>query len=242
MAKKCNIKCIYCFSGKTNSNYPGTASKVITPEEALSIVERAVKRHEYVKVAGISGPGDPLANLETFETLSQIKKRFPSLIRCICTNGLLIEDYLEFIEEYVDVITITMNTLNAREGSRIYKRVNYKNKIYKGREGSKLLIKKQLKGLKLVHEKGLLIKINTVLIPEINSNSISKLAKKISRYADIMNIIPLVSNDLLEPTMYEIVRIREECEKYLSQFYSCRRCRSDALGTLKEGYLSTDYL
>ncbi len=230
------------MSGKTDSNYPGATYKVITPREALNIVERAVKRHDYIRVVGISGPGDPLENSETFETLFHIKERSPSLIRCICTNGLLVEDYLEFIEGYVDVITITMNTLNIKEGSKIYKRVNYKNKIYKGKEGSKLLIKKQLKGLKLISEKELLIKINTVLIPEINSNSISKLAKRVSRYADIMNIIPLVSHDLLEPTMHEIARIREECERYVSQFYSCRRCRSDALGTLNEGYLSTEYL
>lgn len=45
-------------------------SKVITPSEAMERVTAVVERNDNISVVGIAGPGDPLANETTFESLS----------------------------------------------------------------------------------------------------------------------------------------------------------------------------
>jgi len=46
-------------------------------------VRRVVKDYPYVKVIGIAGPGEPLANPETFEALRLVHEEFPHLIMCL---------------------------------------------------------------------------------------------------------------------------------------------------------------
>jgi nitrogen fixation protein NifB len=42
-------------------------------------------------VAGIAGPGDPMANAErTLETVRLIKERFPEMLLCLSSNGLAV--------------------------------------------------------------------------------------------------------------------------------------------------------
>jgi len=73
VAPACNIKCGYCTRKHdcVNESRPGVTSQLMTPQEAIARV-REVKASpvlgEMVKVVGIAGPGDPLANRQTFET------------------------------------------------------------------------------------------------------------------------------------------------------------------------------
>ena len=69
VAPGCNIKCGFCERrfDCANESRPGVTSKVLQPEQAVERV-RIVKRHmarqggARLKVVGIAGPGDPLAN------------------------------------------------------------------------------------------------------------------------------------------------------------------------------------
>ncbi|MCM2266068.1 MAG: radical SAM protein, partial [Desulfuromonadales bacterium] len=69
VAPGCNIKCGFCERrfDCANESRPGVTSRVLTPEQAVERV-RLVKRHmekqggAQLKVVGIAGPGDPLAN------------------------------------------------------------------------------------------------------------------------------------------------------------------------------------
>ena len=75
VAPGCNIKCGFCERkfDCANESRPGVTSKVLTPIEGVERV-RLVKQHmdlkggAKLKVVGIAGPGDPLANPKTFET------------------------------------------------------------------------------------------------------------------------------------------------------------------------------
>ena len=95
VAPRCNIKCGYCSRKHdcANESRPGVTSRILTPDEAL-IKVREVMASELlgpiIKVIGIAGPGDPLANEETFETFRLIGAEFPHLIKCLSTNGLLL--------------------------------------------------------------------------------------------------------------------------------------------------------
>src|SRR5512137_2274959 len=81
VAPRCNIKCGYCTRRHdcANESRPGVTSRLLTPEEALTRVRQAMESEilgPVIKVIGIAGPGDPLANEETFTTFEGIDREF----------------------------------------------------------------------------------------------------------------------------------------------------------------------
>ena len=49
----------------------------------MELVKEALDKYEYIKVIGIAGPGEPLANEETFETLRRLDEQYPNVIKCL---------------------------------------------------------------------------------------------------------------------------------------------------------------
>src|SRR5271166_332113 len=92
VAPACNIQCNYCIRKYdcANESRPGITSKVFSVDEALERVRTLVERSGNLSVAGIAGPGDPLANNSTFEVMRALHREFPDLILCVSTNGLLL--------------------------------------------------------------------------------------------------------------------------------------------------------
>ena len=120
VAPRCNIKCNYCQRKHdcANENRPGVTSKIITPEEGAELVRRAVAIEPRIRVVGIAGPGDPLANKTTFETFRLIKEEFPFLTNCMSTNGLLLPEKLDELEDVgVGALTITINAVEIGRAS-----------------------------------------------------------------------------------------------------------------------------
>jgi len=84
VAPRCNIKCAYCERkvGCVNERRPGVSTTIISPSEVVTYVERALAFEPRIEVVGIAGPGDALANEETFLALAEVKKHFPELKIC----------------------------------------------------------------------------------------------------------------------------------------------------------------
>lgn len=242
VAPVCNIQCRYCIRKYdcANESRPGITSKVLTPSEALERVRTLVNRNERISVIGIAGPGDPLANDTTFETLRAINSEFPELILCVSTNGLYLSDRLEdLVKAGVRSLTITINAVRPETAEKIYSWVLYRGCKYTGREAADCLLYNQWRGLRNAVEAGLIVKINSVLIPGVNDEDIPLVAWLAgSRDADLMNIIPLIPQAefkyLQRPTHEEITSIRNICKTYISQMTHCRQCRADACGVLGE--------
>lgn len=79
------------------------------------------------------------------------------------------------------------------------------------------------------------IKINTVLVPDINDFHIEQIAKTVKEAgASIYNIIPLIPQAELSnyraPVCAEIDAAREAAGKYIDVFRHCQHCRADAVG------------
>ena len=96
-----------------------------------------------------------------------------------------------------------------------------------------------MEGIKAAVEAGLVVKINTVLIPTVNENHVVEIAKKINEMGVyIMNIMPLISQGAFShinpPTTQERTAVQKECEPYVQQMRHCRQCRADAYGLLGE--------
>ena len=106
----CNIACRFCDRTINDvEERPGVTSKILTPEEAEDILRKALDICPDIKVAGIAGPGDTLASDNAFNTFKIIKEKFPDLIKCMSTNGLLLNERAQdVIDVGIDSLTVTV--------------------------------------------------------------------------------------------------------------------------------------
>lgn len=233
----CNIACRFCDRAINDvEQRPGVTSKVLKPEETIEVIRKSLELCPEISVAGIAGPGDTLATDYALDTFRLIKEHFPQLIKCMSTNGLLLfERADELIEIGIDSLTVTVNAVDPVIEEKLNKFIIYHGKKYEGIEGAEILIENQLKGIKKVADAGITIKVNTVLVPDINGEHIEEIAKTVSGAgASIYNIIPLIPQyelkDYREPTCMEIDAARTRAGKYIDVFRHCQRCRADAIG------------
>jgi nitrogen fixation protein NifB len=243
VAPRCNIKCGYCSRRHdcANESRPGVTSRLLTPAEAIVKV-REVACSEIlgpiIKVIGIAGPGDPLANEETFETFRMVGEEFPHLIKCMSTNGLLLPESIDRLEDLgLHSLTVTINALDPAVGARIYNYISYHGVRYTGEEAAAMLIKNQLEGLKRAADYGMTIKVNSVLIPGVNDAQVPLIAARVRELgAFVMNVMPLIPQadfaGTAPPAPDVLEDIRRANEKIIGQFKHCRQCRADAVGLI----------
>ena len=233
----CNIGCRFCHRVLNNTeNRPGVTAKVITPEQSIDVLKKALKLCPEIRVAGIAGPGDTLATNAALETFRLIGSHFPQLLKCMSTNGLLLNEKAdEVIDAKIDSLTVTVNAVDPEIEARLNKFVIYHGKKYDALEGAKILIANQLEGIRKVAASGITVKVNTVLVPRINGHHIGKIAETVSKLgAKIYNIIPLIPTfelkDEKAPFCFQIEQARKDAEKFIGVFRHCNRCRADAVG------------
>ena len=242
VAPRCNIQCNYCNRkfDCCNESRPGVTSEVLTPEQALVKVKVVKKEIPQLSVIGIAGPGDPLANENTFKTLELIGKEMPELTLCVSTNGLALPDCAERLYDLnVRFVTVTMNTLDPEIGAKIYDAVVFDGKKYDGIEGATILRDRQLEGIRKCVDLKMLVKINIVMIPGINDPHIPDLVKKVRDMGVyIVNILPLIPvegtrfSNIRAPTPLERRDMMDRCELDVKMMRHCRQCRADAIGLL----------
>ncbi|MBO7429301.1 MAG: radical SAM protein [Paludibacteraceae bacterium] len=233
----CNIGCRFCSRVLNDTeNRPGVTAKVIKPEESIAILRKALKICPDIKVVGIAGPGDTLATDTALETFRLVDKEFPHLLKCMSTNGLLLDEKADqVIASKIDSLTVTVNAIDPEIEAKLNKFVLYHGKKYDAYEGAKILIENQLNGIRKVAKSGITVKVNTVLVPRINGSHIEQIAKTVSSLgASIYNIIPLIPTyelkDEKAPFCFEIEEARKSAGKYIDVFRHCNRCRADAVG------------
>ncbi len=233
----CNIECKFC-DRKINDyeNRPGVTAAIIKPEEALEVVEKSLALCPEITVVGIAGPGDTLATDYALDTFRLIKEHNPNLIKCMSTNGLLLNERAEeLIEVGVDSLTVTVNAVDPVIEARLCSGIIYHGRRYEGEEAAAILIQNQLAGIMKIAAAGITIKVNTVLVPGINDHHIEEIARTVSEAgASIYNLIPLIpQHELSEaeaPNCTQIDEARTRASKYIDVFRHCQRCRADAIG------------
>jgi nitrogen fixation protein NifB len=216
---------------------------VLTPEQSVERV-RLVKRHmekqggAQLKVVGIAGPGDPLANPKTFETFKLVRAAFPEMTLCLSTNGLRLPESIDKILEHdVHSLTVTINALTPETGAKVYEWIKYDGQRIDGEEAAAILLAQQLKGVELAAKAGMLVKINFVYIPGVNDQETLDLAVKVRQLgATMMNIMPVIPvglfKDVERPSDATMEMVRGQAELILSQARHCKQCRADAAGVV----------
>jgi len=244
VAPHCNIQCNYCNRkfDCSNESRPGVTSEILSPEQAVEKVRFVKEKIPNLKVIGIAGPGDPLANDTTFKTLALIKENFPELTLCISTNGLMLPgNEKRLFDLGVRFVTVTVNACDPNIGAEIYDSVLWNGKKYNRKDGAKVLMERQFEGIKNCAKIGIIVKANIVMIPGINDTHIPELVKKVKELgAYIVNILPLIPvNDTKfanrrAPTAEERKELMDKCSIDAKMMRHCRQCRADAIGMLDD--------
>ena len=247
VAPACNLQCHYCNRKYdcASESRPGVVSERLTPEQALRKVLAVAAEVPQLSVVGIAGPGDPLANPgPTFQTMELVRRAAPDLRLCLSTNGLALPEHVERIAALgVDHVTVTVNMIDAAIGERIHPWVIWRGRKVRGRDGARLLSERQLEGLAALASRGILCKVNSVLIPGVNDAHLAEVGRAVKRLgAFIHNVMPLISapehgthyglTGQRGPTAAELEAVQGACEGGTKVMKHCRQCRADAVGLL----------
>lgn len=243
VAPACNIKCNYCDRKYScvNESRPGVTSAVLAPHQAQEYFARVVDAEPRISVAGIAGPGDPMANAaKTLQTIQLIRQRFPGTLLCLSSNGLAVPEHLDALADAgVTHMTITVNAVDPAVGAKIYAWVKEGKVAYRGQEAAKLLLERQGQAVAGLKQRGITVKINSIVIPTVNDQHMGEVARWAAELgADLMNLMPMyptpntVFEVLGEPSRQLMQQLRAECAEHLNQMSHCTRCRADAVGLL----------
>jgi nitrogen fixation protein NifB len=250
VAPKCNVSCNFCDRRYdcSNESRPGLTSVVLSPSQALAYLDDLMGRRKDISVVGIAGPGDPMANAEaTMATLRAVRERYPQLLLCLASNGLgLAAHVAELARLPLSHLTVTINTLTPATGARIYAWVKGPDGVLRGEEGARFLLDRQLAALDALRDTGILIKVNSILIPGVNDHEIPAIAAEVKRRgAHLFNCMPLSPAPgtpfatIPEPDAATVLRVRSAAGQHLPLMEHCNRCRADACGLLNEGSAET---
>jgi nitrogen fixation protein NifB len=245
VAPRCNLQCNYCDRSFdcANETRPGVSSTLLSPFQALSYLKAVYQKLPHLSVVGIAGPGDPFANpVETMETLRLVRAEFPNILLCVASNGLGIVEHIdELVELKVSHVTLTINTMNPVTGAKIYRWVRMGDKVYRGLQGSELLLARQMQALEALRETSVAVKVNSIVLPGVNEHEIGAIAERVHAMgADIMNTMAMVPvkgtpfESLGEPSAELMAKARGAAAVSLPQMEHCARCRADACGLVGE--------
>ena len=198
VAPACNIQCNYCNRKYdcANESRPGVVSELLTPAQAVSKTLAVAAAIPQMSVLGIAGPGDPLANpARTFATFRGLAEKAPDLKLCVSTNGLALPEHIDELAKYnIEHVTITINCVDPDVGAKIYPWIFWKNRRIRGRAAASILIRQQQKGLEMLVARGILVKVNSVLIPGVNDQHLQEVSRIVkAKGAFLHNVMPLIA-------------------------------------------------
>jgi nitrogen fixation protein NifB len=249
VAPACNIQCNYCNRKYdcANESRPGVVSELLTPAQAVKKTMAVAATIPQMTVLGIAGPGDPLANPErVFETFNGLTKNTPDIKLCLSTNGLNLPQYVDEIAKHnIDHVTITINCVDPAIGAKIYPWIYWNNKRIRGEKAAKILIRQQQRGLEMLVERNILVKVNSVMIPGVNDAHLAEVSRVVkSKGAFLHNVMPLIAEEehgtfygvmhQPSPTHEELQALQDACSGDMNMMRHCRQCRADAVGLLGE--------
>ena len=180
------------------------------------------------------------------ETFDARAAAIPDLRLCLSTNGLALPDHVEAIAAMgVDHVTITINFVDPEIGARIHPWIFFNHQRHTGVEAARILHERQMLGLEMLVARGILAKVNSVMIPGINDEHLVEVNRVVTeKGAFLHNIMPLISDPAhgtafglsgqRGPTPAELKALQDKLAGGANLMRHCRQCRADAVGLLGE--------
>jgi len=208
----------------------------MSPETAAARALSEIRADPRIRIVAVSGPGEPLANPETFETFELIRDSLQDVNFCLSTNGTMLSEHVPWLKKMGFMsVTVSMSTSNPSSAARIYEWAEIAGRRLTGDEMGLFIIRSQLHGISKAADARLPVKVNSILIPEINKEDIVRLAELVAEAgASLQNIVPLVPNgrfaSLTPPSRTQLEDVRKRASVHIVQFRHCKQCRSDVMG------------
>lgn len=246
VAAVCNVQCNYCDRrfDCIGESRPGVTSALLSPEAAADYVDEAQAMDPSLRVVGIAGPGDPLADAErTLTTLRLVHERHPELLLCVATNGLSLPLYVnDLVALNTSHVTVTVNAIDPTIGGRLYAWVRDGSHRLSGAAAGERIWQAQSQGIRTLVQRGVLVKVNAVLVPGVNADHLVDVAREVGALgACRFNCIPMHPvptarfGGLEAPSRGLLELVRGECARHVALMTHCSRCRADAWGRIGRG-------
>lgn len=205
-------------------------------DDAWRVLLREASSRRNLHIIGISGPGEPLYNAQVFSFLERVQNADMDFRMCLSTNGVLLAQKAKLLKELgADTVSISMSAIAPETCAQLYRWANVGGEVLTGHRMGEVIVSRQLDGIREATSEGINVKVNSILIPAINTSEMNLLAKAITDSGALLqNIVPLVPTGNMSssrrPTADEVASARKEAGAYIRQFAYCRQCRSDVVG------------
>lgn len=188
LTDKCNLRCHYCMP--VDQTFM-SESKYLSPDEITEIVRELVDMGlEEVRLTG----GEPLMRKsfqEIVEKLGKLKLKKLALT----TNAILLDKYLDVLKaNRVFHLNISLDSLNEEN----FRKITYGNHL-----------NKVVANIKLAHQAGFEVKINTVMMKGVNDH-------------EVFDFMKFAEETGVEVRFLELMRIGFACGEQKDQFISAK--------------------
>ncbi len=116
------------------------------------------------------------------ESIRLIKKEFPDKVFCLSSKWT--ERCSPTVDEIAELnvthVTLTINSFRLETLEKIYTWVRHDKKVYRGIEAAKVMLSQQGETLKALVAKGIVVKINSVIIPGVNETEMEEVAERVA--------------------------------------------------------------
>jgi len=225
VAPACNMMCSFCTKNiecMCNGNSIGVIRRTLTPRQGVNYVLDSLKLDGEIYRIRINGPGEPLANTQTYEVLKRLNVATPKLSFAISTNGLDLYDRVDELASLnVDSIDVSFSAYYDETIAVLYSRIIKAGDVINDyRHIKEELLIGQIEGIKKCIDYGMEVNINSMYFPGINDNDMLAIAALCSKLG--VNLIKYVScypngklKNIHVPTLRELEFKKDEISKLL---------------------------
>ena len=103
-------------------------------------------------------------------------------------------DYVNDIADLgITHVTITANAIDPEIAKMYIPWFAMRGNIYKGIDGARISLERQAESIRKLKEKNIIVKINTVVVPDVNMDHVLVIAKQAEAWGvDLMNCIAMI--------------------------------------------------
>ena len=220
VTSRCNFRCLYCMPNTPFEWEP--KENVLSYEEMFEFLRLAID--EGIKKIRITG-GEPLLRKDLDKFINMLYSYKPSLDLALTTNGYYLPEYAEKLKKAgLKRVNVSLDSLKPKIANKIAQ----KDVFYKVIEGIEEAIKVGFK-----------VKLNSVIMKEINDNEILDLLEFAKNKGVIIRFIEFMENERAYPGIKR-VDSKEILEK-IAKKYSFKKLEKKAEASdyyeLKDGYI-----
>ena len=180
VTSRCNFRCLYCMPNTPFEWEPH--ENILSYEEMFEFLKLAID--EGVKKIRITG-GEPLLRKDLDVFIKMLHDYKPSLDLALTTNGYYLKEYAKILKNAgLKRVNMSIDSLKPEIAAKI---------------AQKDVLNKVLEGLDEALKVGLKVKLNTVVMKEINDNEIINLLEFAKKRKVIIRFIEFMENEKAYP-------------------------------------------